>query len=369
MGPMSRLLRRPALAVSPARLQMQLQFQNRSLHLAPPFLLDDYVPRYMMLSSIDAAKKRSAAYAHLRNCNLCPRLCGVNRYETTGMCLIGDKAKVNVIAPHFGEEPCIQGHNGSGSVFFSMCNLRCVFCQNHDIAHQRNGQDLTPEELGDWYLKLQEVGNVHNINLITPEHVVPQVALSILHARDKGLTLPIIYNTSAYDSLASFELLDGLVDIYLPDFKLWSPQSSRRLLKAEDYAATARESIKAMHAQVGDLCFTADGIAKRGLLVRHLVMPGFEAESADIMKFLATEVSKDCFVNIMEQYHPDAYVGKPKKRSQQPGQGKNNGSDEKRYSDINRAATKEEISSVRKAAEAAGLWRFCDPPRHAGFSL
>lgn len=193
--------------------------------------------------------------------------------------------------------------------------------------------------------------------------------MSILHARDKGLTLPIIYNTSAYDSLASLELLDGLVDIYLPDFKLWSPQSSKRLLKAEDYAATARESIKAMHAQVGDLCFTADGIAKKGLLVRHLVMPGFEAESADIMKFLATEVSKDCFVNIMEQYHPDAYVGKPKKRSQSPAQDKGGEDGEKRYSEINRAVTKDEISTVRKAAEAAGLWRFCDPPRHDGFSL
>jgi putative pyruvate formate lyase activating enzyme len=142
----------------------------RKLHLAPPFLLDDYIPRYHLLSSVDASKKRSAAYAHLRNCNLCPRLCGVNRYERTGTCLIGAKTvKVNTIAPHFGEEPCIQGHNGSGSVFFSGCNLRCVFCQNHDIAHQRNGQDLTPEELGEWYIKLQDVGRVHNINLITPE--------------------------------------------------------------------------------------------------------------------------------------------------------------------------------------------------------
>ncbi|KAK3306557.1 uncharacterized protein B0T15DRAFT_393187 [Chaetomium strumarium] len=353
----------------PAALHASQLGNKRSLHLAPPFLLDDYTPRYMTLSSVDAAKKRSKAYAHLRNCNLCPRLCGVNRYETTGMCLIGHNVKVNTIAPHFGEEPCIQGHNGSGSVFFSMCNLRCVFCQNHDIAHQRNGQDLTPEELGDWYLKLQEVGNVHNINLITPEHVVPQVALSILHARDNGLTLPIVYNTSAYDSLASLELLDGLVDIYLPDFKLWFPVSSRRLLKAEDYAATARESIKAMHAQVGDLCFTADGIAKRGLLVRHLVMPGFEAESAEIMNFLANEVSKDCFVNIMEQYHPDAYVGKPKSRSKRSAADKDDSASERRYADINRAVTKDEISSVRKAAEAAGLWRFCDPPRHDGFSL
>ncbi|KAK3390561.1 hypothetical protein B0H63DRAFT_466013 [Podospora didyma] len=356
-------------AISSTLLGRGRQEHIRTLHLAPPFLLDDYTPRYQTLSSVDAAKKRSAAYAHLRNCNLCPRLCGVNRYETTGMCLIGDKAKVNVIAPHFGEEPCIQGHNGSGSVFFSMCNLRCVFCQNHDIAHQRNGQDLTPEELGDWFLKLQDLGNVHNINLITPEHVVPQVALSILHARDQGLTVPIIYNTSAYDSLASLELLDGLVDIYLPDFKVWEPATSRRLLKADDYASTARESIRAMHAQVGDLCFAADGIAKKGLLVRHLVMPGLESEGAEIMRFLANEVSRDCFVNIMEQYHPDAHVGKSKRRTRQPSKFPAEVAQEKRYAEINRPVSKDEISAVRVAAEAAGLWRFCNPPRHDGFNL
>ncbi|CZR41006.1 putative pyruvate formate lyase activating enzyme [Fusarium proliferatum ET1] len=338
---------------------------NRSLHLAPPFLLDDYVSRYMTLSSRDAAKKRSLAYAHLRNCNLCPRECGVNRYEKTGMCLIGEKAKVNTIAPHFGEEPCIQGHNGSGSVFMSGCNMRCIFCQNYDIAHQRNGMDLTPEELGDWYIKLQEVGKVHNINIVTPEHVVPQVALSILHARDQGLTVPIVYNTSSFDSLASLQLMDGLVDIYLADFKVWKPSTSKRLLKADDYAATARESIKVMHDQVGDLCFTGDGIAKKGLLIRHLVMPGKQDEGAEIMKFLANEVSTDCFINIMEQYHPDAHVGKPKRA-------KSDGKEEKqevRYADINRAVNAQEVSSVRKAAEEAGLWRFNDPPGHDGFAI
>ncbi|KAI7770199.1 hypothetical protein LZL87_002570 [Fusarium oxysporum] len=320
---------------------------NRSLHLAPPFLLDDYVPRYMTLGSRDAAKKRSLAY------------------EKTGMCLIGEKAKVNTIAPHFGEEPCIQGHNGSGSVFMSGCNMRCIFCQNYDIAHQRNGMDLTPEELGDWYIKLQKVGKVHNINIVTPEHVVPQVALSILHARDQGLTVPIVYNTSSFDSLASLQLMDGLVDIYLADFKVWKPSTSKRLLKADDYAATARESIKVMHAQVGDLCFTGDGIAKKGLLIRHLVMPGKEDEGAEIMKFLANEVSTDCFINIMEQYHPDAHVGKPKRA-------KADGKDEKqevRYADINRAVNAQEISSIRKAAEEAGLWRFNDPPGHDGFAI
>ncbi|KAM0256764.1 hypothetical protein ACHAPA_012023 [Fusarium lateritium] len=338
---------------------------TRSLHLAPPFLLDDYVPRYMTLSSRDAAKKRSLAYAHLRNCNLCPRECGVNRYEKTGMCLIGEKAKVNTIAPHFGEEPCIQGHNGSGSVFMSGCNLRCIFCQNYDISHQRNGMDLSPEELGDWYVKLQEVGSVHNINIVTPEHVVPQVALSILHARDRGLTVPIVYNTSSFDSLASLELMDGLVDIYLADFKVWKPSTSKRLLKAEDYAATAKESIKVMHAQVGDLCFTGDGIAKKGLLIRHLVMPGKEDEGVEIMKFLANEVSSDCFVNIMEQYHPDAHVGKPKRAKS----GGKQEEEQVRYAELNRPVNNQEVSSIRKAAQEAGLWRFNEPPRHDGFAI
>lgn len=290
----------------------------------------------------------------------------MNRYEKTGVCLVGTDVVVNVIAPHFGEEPCVQGHNGSGSVFFSMCNLRCSFCQNHDIAHQKNGFSLSPEQLGEWFVKLQEVGSTHNINLITPEHVVPQVALAIMHARELGLTIPIIYNTSSYDSVASIELLDGLVDIYLPDFKVWEPSTSKRLLKAPDYAAAARESIKAMHAQVGDLCFTADGIAKKGVLVRHLVMPGLEAESQKIMEFLAGEVSTDCFVNIMEQYHPDAHVGKPRRKTSggkdQEEAGPGSSQQDVRYSDINRAVTNDEISSVRRAAEAAGLWRFCDPP-------
>lgn len=355
---------------------------RKHLHLAPPFLLDDYIPQYQLLSSAEASKKRTGAHAHLSNCNLCPRRCGVNRWEKTGVCLIGaETAKVNVIAPHFGEEPCIQGHNGSGSVFFSGCNLRCVFCQNHDIAHQRNGFDATPQELAEWYVKLQDVGKVHNINLITPEHVVPQVVLSILHAKDLGLRLPIVYNTSAFDSMESLELLDGLVDIYLPDFKVWTKASSKRLLKAEDYASAAMESIKGMHAQVGDLCFTPDGLAKKGLLLRHLVMPGKEDEGRAIMRWLGENISTDIFVNIMEQYHPDAHVGKPSRSSRASS---NHGAIEEastnqhddgptshsvRYNEINRAVTGQEVSSVRKAAEDAGIWRFCDPVRHDGFNL
>ncbi|KAF1738807.1 uncharacterized protein CRV24_000735 [Beauveria bassiana] len=356
---------RRRLATTFPQPQSVVRAQACHLHLAPPFLLDSYVPRYQTLSARDAALKRSKAYAHLRNCNLCPRLCGVNRFETTGMCLIGATAKVNVIGPHFGEEPCIQGHNGSGAVFMSGCNLRCVFCQNHDISHQRNGMDLTPEELGEWYLKLQTVGNVHNINIVTPEHVAPQVALSILHARELGLNVPIVYNTSSFDSMASLELMDGLVDIYLADFKVWEPATSRRLLKSDDYAATARESVKAMHAQVGDLCFTGDGIAKQGLLIRHLVMPGREHEGVEIMKYLASDVSRDCFVNIMEQYAPRAHVGKTRRGKS----GKSGGGGELRYQDINRPVNQGEVASVRDAAEKIGLWRFNEPPKHDGFAI
>ena len=221
---------------------------------------------------------------------------------------------------------------------------------------------------------MQTVGNVHNINLITPEHVVPQVILSILHARELGLKVPIIYNTSAFDSLASIQLLDGLVDIYLPDFKVWNDSTSKRLLKADHYAEAAMESIKAMHDQVGDLCFTPDGIAKKGLLVRHLVMPGYESEGEEIMKWIAGNVSKDVFVNIMEQYHPDAHVGKTKPAHQvaptEPGgESMSEGATKVRYGEINRHVTNEEISAVRSAAEKAGLWRFCDPPKHDGFAI
>ncbi|USP78719.1 uncharacterized protein yc1106_05993 [Curvularia clavata] len=362
---------------SVAWLQPMRPSMRRNLYLAPPYLLDDYIPRYQRLSSVDASKKRSLAYAHLRECNLCPRLCGVNRYEKTGVCLIGaETVKVGTIAPHFGEEPFIQGHNGSGSVFFSGCNLRCVFCQNHDISHTRNGFDLTPEELAEWYMKLQTVGRVHNINLVTPEHVVPQVVLSILHARELGLRLPIIYNTSAFDSLESISLLEGLVDIYMPDFKVWSDRTSKRLLKADNYAEVAMESIKAMHEQVGDLCFTSDGIAKQGIFVRHLVMPGMQEEGKHIVKWLAENVSKDLMVHIMEQYFPRAHVGKPRRsRPSRDGSGlgdtemSSKDGEQVRYADINRPVDLDDVAVVKKAAQEAGLWRFVEASRHGGFNI
>lgn len=214
-------------------------------------------------------------------------------------------------------------------------------------------------------MKLQSVGRVHNINLVTPEHVVPQVVLSILHARDLGLRLPIIYNTSSFDSLESLKLLDGLVDIYLPDFKVWNESSGKRLLKADNYTATAMESIKAMHAQVGDLCFTADGIAKKGVLVRHLVMPGMVDEGRAIVKWLAENVSQDLMIHIMEQYFPRAHVGKPQRGKEKQEDGKS----KVRYADINRPVELDEVASVRQAAEKAGLWRFVEAAKHGGFNI
>lgn len=227
-------------------------------------------------------------------------------------------------------------------------------------------------------MKLQDVGKCHNINLVTPEHVVPQVALSILHARDLGLQIPIVYNTSSFDSLESLKLLDGLVDIYLPDFKVWKNSTSKRLLKADNYTATAMESIKAMHDQVGDLCFTADGIAKKGVLVRHLVMPGMEDEGKEIMRWLAENVSKDIMVHIMEQYFPRAHVGKERRSTKkseedivEPGgvQASVSTKKEVRYADINRAVDLSEVASVKQAAQEAGLWRFVEAAKHGGFNI
>ncbi|OQO09385.1 hypothetical protein B0A48_04783 [Cryoendolithus antarcticus] len=228
---------------------------------------------------------------------------------------------------------------------------------------------LRPEELAEWYLKLQETGRVHNIDLVTPEHVVPQVVLSILHAKTLGLTLPIVYNTSSFDSLASIELLDGLVDIYLPDFKVWNAATSKRLLKADDYAEVAKESIKAMYKQVGDLCFTTDGLAKKGVLLRHLVMPGFEDEGKHIMQWLAENVSTDLYVHVMEQYHPRAHVGKQRRGPLGQSVSSPKPSKQLRYVDINRAVRLEEVHSVSQAAREAGLWRFAEAAEHGGHNI
>jgi putative pyruvate formate lyase activating enzyme len=239
-------------------------------------------------------------------CRVCPRHCAVNRLAgELGTCLVGGKALVASAGPHLGEEFPIRGWYGSGTVFFAGCNLRCLYCQNAEISHQPNGQELESEELADLMLGLQEQG-CHNVNLVSPSHQVPQILEGLLIAAQRGLRLPIVYNTSAYDDLDMLRLLDGVVDLYMPDIKYADAVVGRRLSKVPDYPVVAQAAIKEMHRQVGDLVLNEEGLAVRGLLVRHLVLPGNLAGTAEVMKFLAEEISRDTYVHVMDQYHPAA---------------------------------------------------------------
>lgn len=300
-------------------------------------------------------QKLEAAAKELQDCKACPRDCGVNRLEDSkGVCNIGRNAIVASVSPHFGEESVLQGWNGSGTIFFSMCNLRCVFCQNWDISHRREGQEMRAQELADWMLRLQDEGKCHNINFVTPEHVVPQVVEALASAVTRGLTLPVVYNTSSYDALSSLRLMEGLVDIYMPDFKFWSQQSGWRYAKARDYADRAREAIKEMHRQVGDLVFDASGLAKRGVLMRHLAMPGLVEEGKQVLSWTAHDLSRDTYVHIMEQYRPHHLVGKGEIRAR---------GGVTTYPEIDRPVQREEVAELRRHAEEVGLWRFEEPPR------
>ena len=238
------------------------------------FRLDDFKPSYRALDSGALAQRVEAALEELVECRACPRNCGINRMEDrTAACFTGRYAVVSSAFPHFGEEDCLRGWNGSGTIFFGLCNLRCAFCQNWDISQRKAGRESSAEEIADLMLGLQDQG-CHNINFVTPEHVAPQVVEAIEVAVRRGLSLPIVYNTSSYDAISSLRLFDGLVDIYLPDFKFWKGETAKRLAKAKDYPERAREAIREMYRQVGLLKFGSDGLARRGVLVRHLVMPG-----------------------------------------------------------------------------------------------
>lgn len=210
---------------------------------------------------------------------------------------------------HHGEEDCLRGRCGSGTIFFSGCNLRCVFCQNWDISHELAGVEVSAGELARLMLELQAAG-CHNINWVTPEHVVPQILEALPIAVSGGLRLPIVYNTSAYDSPESLALLDGIVDIYMPDFKLWSAAACRRYLRRADYAEVARASIAEMHRQVGPLVAGGDGLARRGLLIRHLVMPGLGEETEEILRWIASTLGPGTYVNVMAQYRPEGRVAR-----------------------------------------------------------
>ncbi|MBN1851502.1 MAG: radical SAM protein [Pirellulales bacterium] len=311
------------------------------------FLLEPFEPAYLALTqSGELARRVVAGLRELESCAACPRHCRVNRIENDKkVCQTGRFARVASAAPHHGEEGCLSGWNGSGTIFFAGCNLKCVFCQNWDISQRGMGEEMDSDQIADMMLALQARG-CHNINFVTPEHVVPQVIEAIASATERGLHLPIVYNTSAYDSLESLKLLDGIVDIYMPDFKFWNNTSAKQLVKAEDYPERARAAILEMHHQVGVLRFGPDGLARRGVLVRHLVMPGLLGETESIMNWLAEAVSVDTFVNIMGQYHPAYQVGTfaidgtPK------------------YSSINRCLHTEEMETAFTAARQVGLWRF-----------
>src|SRR3990172_4189170 len=253
---------------------------------------EPFEPAYLKtFESGELARKAEEAVASLEKCRVCPWNCEIDRLaDKTKVCRTGRYARVGSHFPHFGEEDCLRGWNGSGTIFFSWCNMRCVFCQNFDLSQQGEGREVRPEELARMMLALQAKG-CHNINFVTPEHVVPQILEALPLAIQAGLRLPLVYNTSAYDSLESIQSMEGIVDIYMPDFKFWDPELGKRYVKARDYPEAARSAIKEMHRQVGPLVFDRHGLARRGVLVRHLVMPGGTGGTREGMRFLATEIS------------------------------------------------------------------------------
>ncbi len=242
-------------------------------------------------------------------------------------------------SPHFGEEAPLVGRNGSGTIFLSSCNLLCVFCQNYEISHLNEGVDIEPEQIAAMMVELAKTG-CHNINFVTPTHVVPQLLEALMLAIEQGLRIPLVYNSGGYDRRETLELLDGVFDIYMPDFKFWEREWSERYCDAPDYSEFAKEAIKEMHGQVGDLVVNEEGIAIRGLLVRHLVMPNNVAGTYEIMRFLAEEISANTYVNVMDQYRP---CGKA----------------EEDYA-IRERLTSQEFKDAMEAAKRAGLTRL-DP--------
>jgi putative pyruvate formate lyase activating enzyme len=274
------------------------------------------------------------------SCRACPRLCkGVDRRANQyGVCKVGRHARVASAFPHFGEEDVLRGWHGSGTIFFSWCNLRCVFCQNFETSQLGEGEELDARGLARVMIDLQKAG-CHNINFVTPEHVVPQIVEALPHAIDMGLRLPLVYNTSGYDSLDSLRVMDGLVDVYMPDFKLWDEEASRLYLAATNYPDVVRAAIAEMHRQVGDLQVDEDGLALRGVLVRHLVMPGRLNDTRQIVGWLA-ELSRDTYLNLMDQYYP-AWKAKTNPR----------------FAAINRAVSRPEMLDAARLARGAGLWR------------
>jgi putative pyruvate formate lyase activating enzyme len=313
--------------------------------------MTDDGPRYLELHRAGELRMRAQAALELLGapCRVCPRVCSVDRLkDERGLCKIGRLATVASHFPHFGEENCLRGWNGSGTIFFSGCNLRCVFCQNYDVSWQVQGREVDAARLAAMMLELQEIG-CHNINWVTPEHVVPQILEALPLAVDGGLRLPIVYNTSAYDSRDSLRLMDGVVEIYMPDLKLTSSELTRRYLGKREYFEIASSNVKEMHRQVGDLVLADDGLARRGLIVRHLVMPGMIGETEAVLRFVADELGPGTYVNLMGQYYPAG-------RSE-------------RFAEIHRRPYPEELERAFEIADDLGLSRLDERSRRQSLAM
>lgn len=306
---------------------------------------ETFEPAYLRLLRSGELRERVAqAYEHLSICDVCARNCDVDRRAgQVGVCRTGEQAKVSSYGPHLGEEDPLRGWRGSGTIFFTRCNLKCQFCQNHDISQADAGYEVEPEQLASIMLELQAQG-CHNINFVSPSHVVPQIMAAVLMAAGAGLRVPLVYNTGGYDSMATLKLLDGVVDIYMPDMKYADAEIARRYSKIADYARVNQAAVREMHRQVGDLEVNRAGLALRGLLVRHLVLPDNLAGTDEIVQFLAAEISPHTYLNLMDQYRP-AYKAH-------------------HFPELNRRITRDEYQAAIKMARDAGLGRLDERRAH-----
>jgi len=295
----------------------------------------DYLPSYHRLGWEALRRRAGKAYQQLQSCALCGRHCTVNRLSgEKGVCRADRQVYLSGYGPHFGEEAPLVGTRGSGTIFFTYCNLQCVFCQNYDISWEGKGEAVSVPQLAEVMLKLQKRG-CHNINLVSPTHYVPQIIAALYLAARRGLKLPLVYNTGGYETLETLRLLDGIVDIYMPDVKYMDVAVAERLSGVPNYPEVVQAALREMHRQVGDLTTDPHGIAVRGLLVRHLVLPGGLAGTAELVDFLAREISPHCFINIMGQYYP-AYQAH-------------------RYPPLDRRPTRQEIRTAIQLARDRGL--------------
>jgi len=294
-------------------------------------------PAYLSLTIAELRERANLAYARMERCDLCARGCATNRLAgDLGVCKTGIQARVSSYGPHLGEENPLRGWMGSGTIFFARCNLRCEFCQNHDISQTDAGNEVSAQGLARIMLELQAMG-CHNINLVSPSHVVAQILAALPIAVQGGLRLPLVYNTGGYDALGALSLLDGIVDIYMPDMKFANAGNAKKYSRALNYPSVNRAAVREMYRQVGDLQTDDDGLATRGLLVRHLILPRNLAGTKQIIKFLADEISTDTYLNLMAQYHPAYHAS--------------------RYPELNRRITSGEYNVAVQTAKEADLIR------------